>query len=410
MSESNYFKATVLDFSLYRNIEARDPSPYKILAEGDSWFSIGSGFPPNTTNLLGEILLPQQASVVNCAAPGHTLRKMVDWRKNPEFKEALSRQHIDSWSAILLSAGGNDVIAAAGVRTQDGSGRPVRKDRRLLLTVDERPADGGLDRYISAEGWQRLHEHLLFWIGDIMARVRSRNNYTPPVFLHAYDYPFPVDDGNESLGAVLASYGVPQQDWYPLVQILINWLADTLATACLRHQGLFLIDGRGTLEDPADWENEIHPTRSGYREYARHITRQLITYGPFSMPVRMLSTYAVPEQMLLGVLADSVMDQAGKDEMTAMAEVTETDGPPDTTDTPESTGTSDVMGSVVAVVEEMLDQAGVMAQPAEGMAATVATTAVEMAAATSLIAGTPLVTSTQPEADGSPAMLLSKPA
>jgi hypothetical protein len=104
------------------------------LAQGDSWFSIGSIPPGLTSNVLAELWLSQAAVIVNCARPSKTLAHMADALSETMFLRLLRGPSSFQWDAILLSGGGNDLIDAASV------GPDAPRDRRLLLRADERAA------------------------------------------------------------------------------------------------------------------------------------------------------------------------------------------------------------------------------------------------------------------------------
>ena len=75
----------------------RDSAPplsdygWRLLAEGDSWFSI-TATGRYSPNLLAELRLPRSAAIVNCAAPGHTLQRMVDRRADGHCERLLHRR------------------------------------------------------------------------------------------------------------------------------------------------------------------------------------------------------------------------------------------------------------------------------------------------------------------------------
>lgn len=83
---------------------------YRILAEGDSWFSLG-GIP--TSSLLFSFEFPDDTIIVNCATPGGTIRRMVEMANDRAYRDALSAKGGSKWDLILLSGGGNDLIGDA---------------------------------------------------------------------------------------------------------------------------------------------------------------------------------------------------------------------------------------------------------------------------------------------------------
>jgi hypothetical protein len=63
---------------------------YRILAEGDSWFTIG-GIP--SSNLLYEMRLPQPGIVCNIAYPGDTLKHVAELARNQDGCRTTRRVH-----------------------------------------------------------------------------------------------------------------------------------------------------------------------------------------------------------------------------------------------------------------------------------------------------------------------------
>ena len=55
---------------------------FRFLAEGDSWFSIGTLNLAKNSNLLFEMCFERLCCAVNCAAPGETLLKFIEPSKN----------------------------------------------------------------------------------------------------------------------------------------------------------------------------------------------------------------------------------------------------------------------------------------------------------------------------------------
>ena len=82
----------------YDKLVEDNPEAVRILAEGDSWFSIG-GFPGS--NLLFPLRLPRPAILVSLAQPGDTIRRMSSIASNhPD----VSRNHPACSSLARASA------------------------------------------------------------------------------------------------------------------------------------------------------------------------------------------------------------------------------------------------------------------------------------------------------------------
>lgn len=261
---------------------------YRMLAQGDSWFSINGLNLFRASSLLPHLDFGQSAIVVNCADPGDTLTHMVDWRRDPWFASYLCGPRERPWDAMLLSAGGNDLIDALGVGPVDQHGTPHSPGDRLLLTKVERarlPAGS----YISEDGWSLFATHLRaqFVALDSM-RAASKNNRDMPIITHTYDYPMPRDVGaglrfGPWLYPALLMYNVPRADWETLAKVLIDRLFDLVSNMPL--QNFHVVKTLGTLRpadaDPNvksdDWLNEIHPTSAGYRQIAARFCAEVVT-------------------------------------------------------------------------------------------------------------------------------------
>ena len=251
-----------------------------LLAQGDSWFSIGAIPPGLTSNLLAQMELTRSAAVVNCARPGIELSHMSDTSTQRTFRKLLAEKNFAvKWDAILFSGGGNDLINAASI------GPNVPPNLRLLATAAERgpnPATG--DDYISAPGWQTFETHMTAVFDGVVALRDSGINRQVPMVFHTYAHimprPAPVAPGHGPwLQPAMVAFAVPKQDWLAVSSALIDRLADLFARLMAAHRAidpgceLHLVDSRPVplvLGDQSatgpsgDFFNEIHPTRGGY--------------------------------------------------------------------------------------------------------------------------------------------------
>lgn len=210
-----------------------------LLAEGDSWFSLG-GF---TTNLL-MALDDDDTLIVSCASPGDTLRNMSRLGNEP-FRMMLSPRFGVQWDGVLLSAGGNDLLGDVG-RVILGANLDLN-----LLDMALAEIDNGYRRIVSA----------------------VREHHACPIHAHTYDYPVPDPGGWLRLGPWvgnrLRAAGVPQHRHQGIVVHIIDALAEHLH----RNPDLTVHETRGTLTPgrwrcfgwQKHWRNEIHPNAAGYR-------------------------------------------------------------------------------------------------------------------------------------------------
>jgi lysophospholipase L1-like esterase len=254
-----------------------------LLAQGDSWFSIGAIPPGVTSNLLAQMEFTRSAAAVNCARPGIHLSHMSDTSSQKTFRKLLAGRFAVKWDAILFSGGGNDLIHAATV----GPDEPPHL--RLLATEAERganPATG--DDYVSDPGWQTFETHMTTVFDALVAFRDSGVNRQVPMVFHTYAHimprPAPVAPGvGPWLEPAMKDFVVPSSDWLAVSAALMDRLADLFTRLIAAHQladpgcALHLVDSRpvpvelGKQEDggvSGDFFNEIHPTRGGYTKLA----------------------------------------------------------------------------------------------------------------------------------------------
>ncbi len=255
----------------------------KCLAQGDSWFSIGSLPPGLTTNVLAQLELSNSAVVVNCARPGAVLHHMADTCRDRQFLRLLGGPLAHQWNAILLSGGGNDLIDAASV------GPTAPPDKRLLARPEERGPGPLLgDDYISKPGWKTFRDHLDIVFNDLVDRRDAGINKGVPLLMHTYAHLMPRPAGaglsfGPWLQPSLTAFGVPASDWLMVSNALVDRLVQLLQTLIATRlqadpsAALHLVDTRSAqlqlADQPStvssgDFINEIHPTRGGYTKVA----------------------------------------------------------------------------------------------------------------------------------------------
>lgn len=264
--------------------------PVKFLAQGDSWFSLGALPPWATSSLLEQMVYGFSASAVNCAYPGRRLAQMAEWGKDSGFNGLLTGKFAYRWDGILLSGGGNDLIAAAGNLPTDNTGKPVPPRSRLLLNPDEwGPVSQGAGRYLSEPGWKAFAANLRTQFYAVVALRDQDINRGVPLFCHSYAYPLPRNAPASELFHVgpwlypaVVAYHIPEADWFGVAVALINRLADLLTEIIgnlnqdpqkaihliLTHADHLTPAQPGSTGPSGDWENEIHPTSGGYAKLA----------------------------------------------------------------------------------------------------------------------------------------------
>jgi len=105
--------------------------------------------PITSANLLQSMEFSSFTAAAYCAYPGDTLRRMAAFRNDRQFKKMMAGTVSWRWDAILLSAGGNDLIEAMGAPPASAPAQ-----RLLLNSAEWGPSSQGATRYLNAQGWQ----------------------------------------------------------------------------------------------------------------------------------------------------------------------------------------------------------------------------------------------------------------
>lgn len=261
-----------------------DPEyPWHLLAEGDSWFTIGA---VPSSNLLYELRLRRWTQVFNLAYPGDTIKHIGELAGNPDLNTWLAKRNFATrFDGLLLSGGGNDLIAAAPdlIRTTP---RPGTDPAQAASYLNEEPLAALMSTV--QQGYARI--------------IALRDSPTSlsigaPAFTHTYDYVTPRNAPARFLGTVALMgpwlYKVFRDSGLDIAlqQRIASALVDRLAEALLaldstrgtpgvRLPAFHVVDTRNTLvpANPTeigssnDWLNEIHPTLDGYRKIAARLS------------------------------------------------------------------------------------------------------------------------------------------
>jgi hypothetical protein len=245
------------------------------LAEGDSWFSLSSLLSPSFLYRFGNAVpLKQNTLIVNCAYPGDTLAKMVDWTNNFDFPKLLAKKNFGwEWDGILFSAGGNDIIDAALEPTGG------------ILQPCANPANAR--DFIVNNAVTILRNHLKDYFGYLVSLRDTSEieaNRTIPIFYHTYGYPTPRNAPAFPMGPWLYKafnqQNIPTAYWNDLADALMNVLADILRDFVKIGTNVKLIDtlanvplvraSTGSTGSDGDWLNEIHLNDSGKDKVATY--------------------------------------------------------------------------------------------------------------------------------------------
>jgi hypothetical protein len=230
-----------------------------ILAIGDSWFWYP--FPGGSLiNPIGDLLAAQGHIVYVVGNNGAEAYDYVKGKYRRPVREML-RLYGSAAKAVLVSGGGNDFAGFNDLRPM------LNADCSAATTAAEcfKPGD--------AEGtleWlmQRVFENYALLASRTMLVVPP----TTPILVHAYDYAVPdgrgVGGGNGWLKPSLEDARVPVALHQDCIRLLIDSAQSVMAQLAASSNGrVVAVDSRGTLS-PADWSNELHPKRAGFKKIA----------------------------------------------------------------------------------------------------------------------------------------------
>ena len=248
---------------------------YKLLAEGDSWFTVG-GLPID--NVLKNLTFDKQNIILSLAKPGDTLKKMTDICNNPTWQKMTSKKFGYDWNGLLISAGGNDLIEYLP---------------ELLLSATERASKtiGGPEDYLHLGNVQVMIDHIIEGYQTLVAwrdRPDSRCKNIP-LIAHAYDYATPINVKAKFLFIEKGPWfyreftkvGIPDADFIAVADYLMDRLVNALLKLHLpevhivKTSGLLNRAVLGAKVESNDWLNEIHPNHGGYIKIAQPISQKI---------------------------------------------------------------------------------------------------------------------------------------
>lgn len=237
----------------YNRLRGRLP---RLLSQGDSWFDY-----PLFANLIDRIDERERYAIRRLEHSGDRLSQMV---ASPRFDDWAAEVRNEAPQAVLLSAGGNDLALVA---------------TSLFLPFDpRRPIGEHLDPVAWAALENQLRHDLLMVIGRI--------GMMAPVLVHGYDRMHPSPAEVHILGmpgpgpwvwpALMAAGITDPRDQAVLGGLMVDRFNEMLADLAAQHPlDLIHVDLRGAIEPGREWQNEIHPTRGGFRKVAKEFLDQM---------------------------------------------------------------------------------------------------------------------------------------
>lgn len=217
--------------------------------------------------------------MLNLGYPGNTIANITQLSANTEFVRRLVHPNWASdWDALLLSAGGNDLI--------DQAPDIIRPTPRGSC---KKPTD-----HIDADRLAAFQARVQEGFRAIVALrdAAGSANRGKPLIVHTYDYPTPRPAPATFIIApitkpwmhpIFERYQISKSLRTKISDLLLDALADALLALQDELPAFHVADTRGLLEradigakgNSGDWLNEIHPNGSGYRKIAKRLADTL---------------------------------------------------------------------------------------------------------------------------------------
>lgn len=254
------------------------PSPGKlnlrILAEGDSWFE----YPLPVTHGDGVIYQLQKLlgyPIANMAHHGLEVEQMMGLSIRQEIIRRLDDSRV-RFDALLFSGGGNDIVG----------------DQFCIWLKDSPPVPPPPQML----DLNALNSALAILEAEYRELVDIRDQYSPQtvIFVHAYDFPPITGIGvcgegpwlKPSLDYAYEHLGVATpnpNDEFEVVKTLMQMFGAMLDRIAgdPTVQKFIVVPSQGTLTpDASDWQNEIHPSSTGFTKMAQKFHSSLQSVFP----------------------------------------------------------------------------------------------------------------------------------
>ncbi len=246
----------------------------RLVAEGDSWFDFKIA--PDVIDWLRK---DHSYDIVNIAKGGACIYEMaygpdndsifdIFGRDASQLEEVVKKIREHQPQAFLFSAGGNDFVGPEFILT-------IRHALAKKSGVNA-PLVDALFREDVEPGFRLVIE-------TVIAATRQQGLGDIPVILHGYDYVFPDGRAALNLGIKkigpwmhpsfeLKGYAYKKKSDLDLRRKIVGTMIDTIYEMLHRlkadYPNIHIVDVRGTLPSPSEWNDELHPTAAGFRKVA----------------------------------------------------------------------------------------------------------------------------------------------
>lgn len=233
LNGANWLERNGRQSRFYRLLSKGNYTGPIIVEEGDSWFQ----YPFKLWDTID--VLMEKYAVLSLSAGGDTLENMV---QQAEYRKSLASTKA---SILLLSAGGNDLVAGGNLAAHLRPFDPALSPGSYLL--------GTFDQLIARAMTQY----------DKIFRDVARRFRGVQIICHGYDYPIP--DNGRWLGRPMAARNITDpQLQTAIAAVMMDRFNTELDRLARRHSHVHYIDLRGVIGRQG-WADELHPKNAGYR-------------------------------------------------------------------------------------------------------------------------------------------------
>ncbi|QOJ00815.1 MAG: hypothetical protein HRU70_10045 [Phycisphaeraceae bacterium] len=246
----------------------------RILAEGDSWFDFPFGGDPfERGDVVARLTKLINIKILNFATRGDEARQILGVTQRQRLKKALADPKTN-FNVLLFSGGGNDIVGdpmalwirprEPGMSTRDAIDLPVFEHALGVVRA--------------------AYQHLI--------AIRDRAERDTPgrqihLVFHQYDFAIPNGKGVCGYGPwlrpALEYHGWhTHPDAHSIVRDLLRRFAGMLDGVAAGAPRVHIVRTQGTL-DATDWNDELHPNRSGFGKIAAIFHAELRRLFPDSV-------------------------------------------------------------------------------------------------------------------------------
>jgi lysophospholipase L1-like esterase len=232
----------------YRRKLEESPDSIRIVSEGDSWFQH-----PTVKDVIDHLIedgLFRELAVYDVGAAGDDVWEMV---LSAEFIDAVRSEKT---RAVLISAGGNDILGA-----------------EFHNFVADYSDGSDIERLVVMDVFQGKLEQIRDRYAFIVSRLAEEGVQVPLV---GHTYGYARQKPGKWLAPTMAGKGIPEAEQKAVVRYMVDQFHDrVLVPTQAAYKNFVFADVRRELLLLEDWHDEIHPNIEGFGHVALQIYRRM---------------------------------------------------------------------------------------------------------------------------------------